>query len=60
MIAASWGRNDLSIHLDPQEALYAFLPSTARVGADFRFFVSGIPAPPAHEIGHVYLDPVYL
>jgi hypothetical protein len=59
-IAASWGRDDLSIHLDPQEGLYAFLPTTARVGADFRFFVSGIAAPPAHEIGHVYLDPVYL
>jgi hypothetical protein len=59
-IAASWGRDDLSIHLDPQEGLYAFLPTTARVGADFRFFVSGMAAPPAHEIGHIYLDPVYL
>jgi GNAT superfamily N-acetyltransferase len=59
-IAASWGRDHLSIHLDPQEGLYPFLPATARVGADFRLFASGIAVPPAHEIGHVYLDPVYL
>lgn len=59
-IAASWGRDDLSIHLDPQEGLYSFLPPGARVGADFRFFVSGMAAPPAHEMGRFYLDPVYL
>ena len=59
-IAASWGRNHLSVHLDPQEGLYPFLPAAARVGADFRLFASGIAVPPAHEVGHVYLDPAYL
>ena len=59
-IAASWGRDDLSIHLDPEEGLYPFLPSSARVGADFRLFATGLAVPPAHEMGHIYLDPVYL
>jgi hypothetical protein len=59
-IAASWGRDDLSIHLDPQEGLYPFLPAAARVGADFRLFATGLAVPSAHEMGHIYLDPVYL
>ena len=59
-IAASWGRDDLSIHLDPEEGLYPFLPSAARVGADFRLFATGLAVPSAHEMGHIYLDPVYL
>ena len=58
--ARSWGRDHLSIHLDPQEELYPFLPTAAHVGADFRFFASGIAVPPAQEIGLFYLDPVYL
>ena len=59
-IARSWGRDHLSIHLDPQEGLYPFLPATARVGADFRLFATGLAVPSAHEMGHVYLDPAYL
>ena len=59
-IAASWGRDDLSIHLDPQDGLYPFLPATARVGADFRLFATGLAVPSAEEMGHIYLDPVYL
>jgi GNAT superfamily N-acetyltransferase len=59
-IAASWGRDDLSIHLDPQEGLYPFLPAAARVGADFRLFATGLAVPSADEMGHIYLDPVYL
>jgi GNAT superfamily N-acetyltransferase len=59
-IAASWGRDDLALHLDPQDGLYRFLPATARVGADFRFFATGLAVPSAHEMGHIYLDPVYL
>jgi len=59
-IAASWGRDHLSIHLDPEEGLYPCLPVTARVGADFRLFATGLAAPSAHEMGHIYLDPVYL
>jgi GNAT superfamily N-acetyltransferase len=59
-IAASWGRDDLSIHLDPQEGVYPFLPAAARVGADFRLFATGLGVPSAREMGHIYLDPVYL
>jgi GNAT superfamily N-acetyltransferase len=59
-IAASWGRDHLSIHLDPREGLYPFLPAAARVGADFRLFATGIAVPSAHEMGHIYLDPAYL
>ena len=59
-IAHSWGRDHLSIHLDPQEDLYPFLPAPAHVGADFRFFASGIAVPPTQEIGLFYLDPVYV
>jgi GNAT superfamily N-acetyltransferase len=59
-IAASWGRDELSIHLDPQDDLYPFLPATARVGADFRFFATGLAVPSAQEMGRIYLDPVYL
>ena len=59
-VAASWGRDHLSIHLDPQDSLYPFLPAAARVGADFRFFAAGLAVPSAHEIGPFYLDPVYL
>jgi hypothetical protein len=59
-IAASWGRDHLSIHLDPEGGLYPFLPPAARVGADFRFFATGLAAPSADEMGQIYLDPVYL
>ena len=59
-IAASWGRDCLSIHLDPQDGLYPFLPATARVGADFRLFAFGLPVPSEEEMGRVYLDPAYL
>ena len=59
-VAASWGRDHLSIHLDPEDGLYPFLPAAARVGADFRFFAAGITVPSAHEMGRFYLDPVYL
>jgi hypothetical protein len=59
-IAASWGRDHISIHLDPQDGLYPFLPANARVGADFRFFAFGLPVPSAEEMGRVYLDPAYL
>jgi hypothetical protein len=59
-VAASWGREDLSICLDPEDGLYPFLPAPARVGADFRFFAAGIAVPSAHETGRFYLDPAYL
>jgi hypothetical protein len=59
-IAASWGRDHVSIHLDPRDDLYPFLPATARVGADFRLFATGLAVPSAEEMGRVYLDPVYL
>ncbi len=59
-IAASWGRDHLSIHLDPDDGLYPFLPAEARVSADFRFFAAGLAVPAAHEIGRFYLDPAYL
>jgi len=59
-VAASWGRDDLSICLDPEDDLYPFLPSTARAGVVFRFLAAGIPVPSAHEIGRIYLDPAYL
>jgi GNAT superfamily N-acetyltransferase len=59
-IAASWGRDHVAIHLDPRDGLYPFLPATARVGADFRLFATGLAVPSADEMGRVYLDPVYL
>jgi GNAT superfamily N-acetyltransferase len=59
-VAASWGRDHLSICLDPEDSLYPLLPAAARVGADFRFFASGIAVPSAREIRRFYLDPVYL
>jgi hypothetical protein len=59
-IAASWGRDHVAVHLDPRDGLYPFLPATARVGADFRLFATGLAVPAAEEMGLVYLDPVYL
>ncbi|MCJ7510438.1 MAG: hypothetical protein MUP14_06095 [Dehalococcoidia bacterium] len=59
-VAASWRRDHLSIHLDPEDGLYSFLPAAARVGADFRFFAAGIAVPSAHEMRPFYLDPAYL
>jgi hypothetical protein len=59
-VAASWGRDHVSIHLDPRDGLYPYLPAAARVGADFRLFATGLAVPSAHEMGRVYLDPVYL
>jgi len=57
-VAASWGRDELSICLEPEDSLYPLLP-TARAGVIFRFFILG-PVPSAHEMGRLYLDPVYL
>jgi hypothetical protein len=59
-VAATWGRDHLSVHLDPRDGLYPFLPATARVGADFRLFATGLAVPAPDEMGHIYLDPVYL
>ena len=59
-VAASWGRNELSICLDPEDDLYPFLPATARAGVVFRFLAAGIPVPSARDIGRIYLDPAYL
>ena len=59
-VAASWGRDELSICLDPEDDLYPFLPATARAGVVFRFLAAGIPVPSAREIGRIYLDPAYL
>jgi hypothetical protein len=50
----------VAVHLDPRDGLYRFLPATARVGADFRLFATGLAVPSANEMGPVYLDPVYL
>ena len=57
-VAASWGRDELSICLDPDDSLYRLLPA-ARAGVIFRFFTLG-RVPSAHEMGHLYLDPAYL
>jgi len=59
-VTASWGRDDLSICLDPEDGLYPFLPATARAGVVFRFLAAGIPVPSARDIGRIYLDPAYL
>jgi GNAT superfamily N-acetyltransferase len=59
-VAASWGRDHLSICLDPEDDLYAFLPTAARAGVVFRFLAAGIPVPSADEMGRIYLDPAYL
>lgn len=58
-VAASWGRDHLSICLDPEEGLYPLLPAAARAGVVFRFLAPGI-VPSADEMGRIYLDPVYL
>ena len=58
-VTASWGRDHLSICLDPEDSLYAFLPAPARAGVVFRFFATGI-VPSASDIGRLHLDPAYL
>jgi len=59
-VTASWGRDYLSICLDPEDDLYPFLPATARAGVVFRFLAAGIPVPSASEMGRIYLDQAYL
>lgn len=58
-VAASWGRDHLSICLDPEEVLYPLLPAAARASVILRFLAAGIPVPSAEEMGRIYLDPVY-
>lgn len=58
-VTASWGRDHLSICLDPEESLYAFLPAPARASVIFRFFATGI-VPSASDMGRLHLDPAYL
>jgi len=59
-VAASWGRDHLSICLDPEDGLYPFLPTAARASVILRFLAAGIPVPSADEMGRIYLDPAYL
>ncbi len=59
-VAASWGRDHLSICLDPEDGLYPFLPAGARASVIMRFLAAGIPVPSADEVGCIYLDPAYL
>jgi hypothetical protein len=59
-VAASWGRDHLSICLDPEDGLYPFLPAGARAGVIMHFLAAGIPVPSANETGILYLDPAYL
>jgi hypothetical protein len=59
-VAASWGRDHLSICLDPEDGLYPFLPTAARASVVLRFLAAGIPVPSAGEMGRLYLDPAYL
>jgi len=59
-VAASWGRDQLSICLDPEDGLYPFLPGGARASVIMRFLAAGIPVPSASEMGPIYLDPAYL
>jgi len=59
-VAASWGRDHLSICLDPEDGLYSFLPTAARASVVLRFLAAGIPVPSADEMGRIYLDPAYL
>jgi len=59
-VAASWGRDHLSICLDPEDGLYPFLPAAARASVVLRFLAAGIPVPSVNEMGPIYLDPAYL
>lgn len=59
-VAASWGRDHLSICLDAEDGLYPFLPAAARASVIMRFLAAGMPAPSAEEVGRIYLDPAYL
>lgn len=58
-VTASWGRDHLSICLDPEDSLYTRLPAPARASVIFRFFALGI-VPSASDMGRLYLDPAYL
>jgi len=59
-VAASWGRDHLSLCLDPEDGLYPFLPAAADAAVVMRFHATGLPVPSAHEMGRIYLDPAYL
>jgi hypothetical protein len=59
-VAASWGRDHLSLCLDPEDGLYPFLPAAARAAVVMRFHATGLPVPSAREMGRIYLDPAYL
>jgi GNAT superfamily N-acetyltransferase len=59
-VAVSWGRDHVSICLDPEDGLYPFLPTTAHASVIMRFFAAGLPVPSADEMGRIYLDPAYL
>jgi GNAT superfamily N-acetyltransferase len=58
-VAASWGRDHLSICLDPEDGLYPFLPTAARASVIMRFLAPGI-VPSARDMGLFYVDPAYL
>jgi GNAT superfamily N-acetyltransferase len=59
-VAVSWGRDHLSVCLDPKDELYPFLPAGARAAVVMRFHATGLPVPSASEMERIYLDPAYL
>jgi GNAT superfamily N-acetyltransferase len=59
-VAVSWGRDHLSVCLDPEDGLCPFLPAGARAAVVMRFHATGLPVPSGGEMGRIYLDPAYL